>query len=306
MKNVRHMLVFCQIVESGSLTAAASRLSLSKSVLSQQLKALEQELGVSLLNRNTRSQTLTSAGQAFYEQCREVGRLIDQAWDIARDSQQLALGTLRLTAPNALIESIVGPAVGALVAQHPGITPILLSEDTRAHLIKDDIHLAIRVGKMASSEFKQRKLGSFRDVLCASPSYLSQNPLQIESLSMRPPQSPALHYIANAWQGTQIRHRLTPKAGGRAIYLQFTATRYCNSLPAVIALCQEGCGLAYIPEFVFRAHAHSGALVEALPDYTCETADIYAVHAFAGNPPTLVRLAIDAIRLRIDQLIKTP
>lgn len=298
-KYVRHMLVFSHVVEAGSVSAAAARLKLTKSVISQQLKTLEQELGVALLNRNTRSQVLTSAGQDFYEQCQQINQIITQAWHSARESQKLALGALRISAPNALIEPFVAPALGRLVEQNEGITPTLLSDDTRAHLIKDEIDLAIRVGKMQSSEFRQRKLGSFRDVLCASPAYLEKHRISQDWLLEHQGKRVDVNYVANSWQGTHIKHKLTHHTTGKSLRLIFTANRLCNSLPAVVELCRAGCGFAYIPDFVFRRHEKTGELVNVMPDYLCDAATIYAVHAFGSGAPTLVQLTIDAIRDRI-------
>ena len=86
--HLRHMLLFRTLVDAGTLTAAAEQLSLSKSVLSQHLKALEQALGVQLLQRTTRKQVLTPAGQEFYQRCADIEHLVDVAWQTARDSQQ--------------------------------------------------------------------------------------------------------------------------------------------------------------------------------------------------------------------------
>lgn len=304
-KYVRHMLVFSHVVEAGSVSAAAARLKLSKSVISQQLKALEQELGVSLLNRNTRSQVLTSAGQDFYEQCQKINGIITDAWGSARESQKLALGTIRVSAPNALIEPFVAPALGRLVEHNDGITPTLLSDDNRAHLIRDEIDLAIRVGKMQSSEFKQRKLGSFRDVLCASPGYLDKHDITPKWLLEHQGKRVDVNYVANSWQGSHIKHKLTQVESGKSIKLIFNPNRLCNSLPAVVQMCRAGCGFAYIPDFVFNRYQDTQELVSVLPGYVCDSASIYAVHAYSGTPPTLVRLAIDAIRDTITEVMES-
>lgn len=302
-KHLRHMLVFSTIVESGSISGAATQLGLAKSVVSQHLKKLEQELGISLLNRSTRTQALTPAGQVFYQHCQQLQSIVQQAWQEARDSQRLALGTLRISAPNALIGPIVAPAIGELVSRHAGIQPTLLGNDARVNLMEDKIDLAIRVGKMPSSEYRQRKIGGFYDVLCASPDHLQRHPFIPQRLSGTQPAMPEVDYVANSWQGVHIQHLLKHKTSKEVIQLSFNATRQCNSLPAVVAMAVAGCGLAFIPDFVFNPHKQRRELIEVLPDYECEFAPIYAVHAYAGPPPTLVRLAIDAIKQRLEQSI---
>ena len=85
MKMLRHMAIFAQVVEAGSITEAAATLDLSKSVVSQHLSALESELGVLLIKRSTRKHNLTSAGRNFYQSCQEINRLSDFAWQQAQD-----------------------------------------------------------------------------------------------------------------------------------------------------------------------------------------------------------------------------
>jgi DNA-binding transcriptional LysR family regulator len=298
IKYMRHMVVFSHIVEAGGVSAAATALRLSKSVISQQLKSLEQELGVSLLNRSTRQQELTPAGQSFYEQCKQVNAIALQAWENARETQQLALGAIRISAPNALMGTIVAPAIGKLVEHQEGITPTLISDDQRVDLIKDKIDLAIRVGEMPSSDYIQRKLWAFKDVLCAAPGYIKRHNITAQLLSNSDTKHPELNYVANSWQGTHIQHTFLHKITKAPLKLAFTANRLCNSLPAVIAMAKAGSGLALIPDFVLNKHKRD--LVAVLPDFESEAVPIFAVYAFASAPPTLVRLSIEAIKHEIE------
>jgi len=300
IKYMRHMVIFSHIVEMGGISAAAIQLKLSKSVISQQLKSLENELGVSLLNRSTRQQVLTPAGQLFYKQCKQVNEIALQAWENAREVQKLALGSIRISAPNALMEPIVAPAISELVERHEGITPTLISEDRRVNLIDDKIDLAIRVGEMPSCDYKQRKLGYFKDVLCAAPDYVEKHNITSQLLSGS---YPKLNYVSNSWQGVRIQHTLLHKITKEPIKLSFTANRICNSLPVVITMAKAGSGLALIPDFVFKKHRPS--LIEVLPDFECKAVPIFAVHAFANTPPTVVRLAIEAVKLEIEKYMRT-
>ena len=303
-KHIRHMLFFMEIVETGSISGAAARIGISKSVISQHLKILENDLGLTLLTRSTRQQELTSAGRQFYKRCREMHDVVYQAWQEARDHQQLALGVLRISAPHALIGSIVAPAIGDLVCENEGITPYLIGNDNRANLIEDKIDLAIRVGKMPSSEYKQKKIGGFFDVLCASPEYLKKHQISPTHMMDTHLSMQKVDYVANSWQGTQITHVLKHKINLDEVKLSFTANRKCNSLPAVVAMARAGCGLAFIPDFVFRPHEERGDLVAVFPEYLCEYAPVYAVYAHKGQPPTLVRLAIDAIKKQLQESIE--
>ncbi|CCK75354.1 Transcriptional regulator, LysR family [Oleispira antarctica RB-8] len=300
---LRHMLVFSQIVDEGGISLAAAKLQVSKSAVSQQLKALENELGVTLINRNTRSQVLTAAGKVFYERCSAINNIVNTAWGEARDSQGLALGNISISSPNALIATIVAPALGRLVEKHEGITPTLSGDDSRVSLINSEIHLAIRVGNMPNSEYKQRKLGEFRDVLCANPNYLKKHTIDQSYLLAQEGKRIDVNYIANNWQGAQITHRLYEKKTGKPVVLKFTANRMCNSLPAVVELTRAGCGFAYIPDFLFNKYKLTNELVEVMPEYLGESAPIYAVHAYAGEVPILVKITIDAIKQQMEKLM---
>ena len=105
------MSVFAHIVEAGSITRAAESLQLSKSVVSQHLKALEKDLGVLLIKRSTRKHILTSTGQDFYESCKEINQITDIAWQRAQESIETPKGSIKITAPNALMDVIIAPAI---------------------------------------------------------------------------------------------------------------------------------------------------------------------------------------------------
>jgi DNA-binding transcriptional LysR family regulator len=182
------------------------------------------------------------------------------------------------------------------VEKNEGINPTLLGIDCRVNLIKEEIDLAIRIGEMPSSDYKQRKLGSFRDVLCASPGYLEKHGITQAKLLKQQSKAIDVNYIANSWQGAHIKHALSHKKNGKLAKLVFAANRMSNSLPAVISMTKAGCGLAFLPDFIFNRYKCSNELTEVMPDYLCELASVYAVHAYASTPPTLVRLVIEAIK----------
>lgn len=281
--HVRHMLLFRTLVEAGSLTAAAEQLQLSKSVLSQHLKSLEQALGVQLLQRTTRRQTLTPAGQLFYQQCGDIQRQVDLAWQTARDSQQQLAGPLRITAPYALMDSVIAPVIAELVAQHPQTQPSLIADDQRLDLLEHHIDLAIRVGESPDSSLRQRKIGQFSDVLAASSAYMEQRPpLSGENCSEH-------EFIANAWQGS--KSRLTLYRGEKQLLLDIHARRFANNLNGVLALARAGAGIAYIPEFVA---ASEPALQTLLPGFRSDAVNVYALHPYQPLP-RLVRHAIEEI-----------
>ena len=314
MKFLRHMMVFSKVVESGSISAAADQLSLSKSVVSQQLQTLEKELNVELLKRTTRRQVLTPAGKQFYQQCQQIDQLSQRAWSDARDSQQLAIGSVSISAPHALMDTIVAPAIGALVSQHPQITPYLHTDDSRVHLIQDNIDIAIRIGQSKDSEFKQKRIGQFDDQLCISLRYLekhlektagsafshtSSTQCFLDEIRANPSLITQFDYIANSWQGSRVTHQLFKYE--QCCSVQFQPTRFANSINGVLALALEGAGLALIPQLVLAQlnDSQRAEFVVLTTQYKLNTLPVFALHAFSQSTPYIVQMCIDAIQERM-------
>ncbi|GAA6150887.1 LysR family transcriptional regulator [Pseudoteredinibacter isoporae] len=289
MNQLRHMSVFAHIVEKGSITAAAAHLDVSKSVVSQYLSRLEKALGVSLLKRTTRQQVLTPAGQAFYESCHAINQQAEQAWQHARQTLEEPQGRVRITAPDALMSTLVAPAISPVIQQYASLSIELISSDKRLAINADDIDLAIRVGESLASNVKQRRIGEFRDVLCRSASTASQ---KINDQTV---------YIANTWQGSTIQHRLyDPSRRKRLNYVPDTLCRV-DSYHTSMALIQSGAGIGLIPDFLVKASA--GMICEAFPGYQLPANTVYALHPYRQHMPLGVSVCLDAIKNKLDESI---
>lgn len=306
MKHLRHMVVFKQIVEAGSISAAALDLNISKSVVSQQLNTLEEELGVVLLKRTTRRQVLTPVGKAFYAQCKQILKMTQEAWDQARAGQAEPSGMIAINAPHALVDFIVSPAVAGLSQKFDKIIPTIHANDQRTHLLEDGIDLAVRVGESSSSEYRQRLLGHFRDVLCAAPEYLQKENFSQGKLEGQPELSLSLNYVVNAWQGKTNEYILTHKGNGHPMKLGFQANRFTDSLGAVIGLIRAGAGIGLIPDFIFESYRQQKQLVAICPDYELPKVPVYSIHAFGKNPPSTVRWAIEFLKKEMDKRASPP
>lgn len=154
MNRLRQMSIFAHIVEQGSVSTAADKLELSKSVVSQHLKMLEQELGITLLKRTTRRQSLTEIGEQFYQSCKNINLIADTAWDNTRQHQTEPSGRIRITAPHALMDTLIAPVIADLIKLYPKLRPELINDDQRLDFMQHDIDLAIRVGHSPDSTLK--------------------------------------------------------------------------------------------------------------------------------------------------------
>jgi DNA-binding transcriptional LysR family regulator len=288
MNQLRYMSVFAHIVEQGSITAAAEHLGLSKSVVSQHLKGLEEELGVVLLKRTTRKQSLTTAGQAFYERCREMNDVARTAWQQARDTLEEPQGRVRITAPDALMGALVVPALAAVIKRYPGIAIELISNDLPLAIAAGDIDLAIRVGASESSLLKQRRIGAFRDVLCSH-------------VNLGEDVSESTLYIANDWQGTDIRHRFCHRH--RQESFEFAPTRLCrvDSFNTSLALIRQAVGVGLIPEFLLQPS--ETALRNVFPELELPENPVYALHPYDRFLPLGVTACLQAIEAQLRRTI---
>ena len=190
--NLRRLIYFAAVVETGSFTAAAERLGITKAVVSQQVARLEREFRTSLLVRTTRKVLPTEAGQAFYHRCALILRDTESAFDELAQGSAEPRGTLRLTAPFDYGINVVVPAIAAFTKQYPDCKVDALLSDQTLDMLSGGIELAIRVGWLPDTALQARRIGSFRQLLVASPSMARQ-----VARITRPKDLEQLPFIAN-------------------------------------------------------------------------------------------------------------
>ncbi|HHF2902646.1 TPA: LysR family transcriptional regulator [Vibrio diabolicus] len=293
MKNEFHrMQVFAQIVESGSITKAADKLDLSKSVVSHHLQELEQHLDVKLLTRTTRRQSLTDAGQRFYQRCLEVRKLVSLAEEEVRESCSDFAGTITITSPHTLMTHLIGPAMCEFMKSHPRIEPQLLANDMRLDLIEKYIDLSVTVGTLPDSTSRAIKLGELHQVLCCHPDYLGKAqillPITSNDLS-------EYHYIANQWEGINSQRSFDINKGKVCTY-QFKATRIGDSVPTIRMMALNGLGVACLPKQAIEQDLKKGILVNILPKDQVLKASFYVVHNYGLQVPARIRAFIEHLK----------
>jgi DNA-binding transcriptional LysR family regulator len=286
---LKRMALFAEIVDSGSISAAARRVGSTPSALSQQLRLLEQALGLVLLNRTTRRITLTEAGERYYPACAAMvaqARSADQALERLRDEPE---GELRLAAPIGFGE-LLATALEPL-RRHPRLRLHLLLDDTPIDLIAERVDLALRVGRFTDSTLVARRLGELQRQLCAAPRYLAErgwprHPRELAGFDWlgMPPRSGAVETVSfHRAQGEREEVRVEP----RLLASQVTALQ---------AMAVAGWGLyAGMADDVRQAIAQ-GQLTPVLPDWRLEPAAVFAVTPRRGEQPAKVRHALQALQ----------
>ncbi|MDD1793260.1 LysR family transcriptional regulator [Enterovibrio sp. ZSDZ42] len=278
MNKLKQMTLFMHVVEMGSITNAADKLDTSKSVVSQALKQLELDLDTTLLTRTTRRQSLTQSGEHFYQYCCEMHRVAEHAWEEMKVQQTIPKGKITLTAPNALMSSLVVPALLTAYADYPDVELNLINDDNQLDLMENNIDLAIRAGRSLPSNNKQRRIGEFRDVLCCAKD-------SDFSLVNAP-------YIAHQWQPKTVSHELYNPLTNETRSLTFSPRHRTNAMQTTLALIESGYGLGILPNFTVSTNPK---LKPVLPDFQMPRVNVYALHPFHGTVPIGVKMAIDAI-----------
>lgn len=297
---MKHLLsnqtrIFIAVVETGSVTAAAYRLEMGKSGVSDALKQLESMLGAQLLMRTTRRQSLTAIGETFYCRCKSMHDLATVALEEVNEYLAEPSGPIRITAPHAIIDFAVAPALAALVERYPKVEPDVLVDDKRIDLIKHQISLALTVGEMPDSEFKSRRIGYVQDVLCASPALIKKFNLDLKSRSIEK-SIQTLPYVANHWEGAEPTTCLTHLDTGKSMQFRFRRVASVNSVDAALSLIVNGLGFGALPNFILGDRLKSRELVAVLPEYESRKSALYAVHPYGSVPPLSVRILVEELQ----------
>lgn len=279
------MMAFFYVVEAGSITAASEQMRLSKAAVSQYIKDLEQAVGTQLLKRTTRRQTVTENGRFFYEHCRKVSEIASGAFLGLQQKQLVPQGAIRITAPQAFMETLITPVISALLEEYPDLKPELISSDAHLDLIGNNIDLAIRVGQSRNSAIKQRKVGEFRDVLSSTK-------------HVAPDHVDTVPYIANTWEGENIELTLHNDAGDS---LQYKPRISCtsDSFHTCLSLLLSGAGVGRLPDFIF---SRNPTLKRVYKEYQLPINNVYALHTFGEIPPINLIICIKAIEERFKVL----
>lgn len=267
---LKSLAVFVYVVEEGSFRAAASRLELSPSVVSHHINQLEKKLGVALFYRSTRTLSLTEDGSRLLQSATEMIAAAENSLGMYATSAENRLINMRVAIPNMLQEHPVFDRIIEFAKINPGIKLILMSSDTALNLIKENVDVAIRVGKLSDSEFKARKIGQDRRVTVASSALLKRykkltHPDQISVCDCISFSSvPDIFYFKK----------------GRASFKVWGVTAAATDTVSIMQrFCIAGVGVAGLPYESAKSDIKKKRLIEILPDWSNHPLDIYALWA---------------------------
>lgn len=289
MDDLKRMAVFASVVQHGSMTGAGRALSMSPSAVSQQVRQLEREGGVTLLHRSTRKLALTEAGQRYHAQCAAMCAAAEQARAELAAARDAPSGELRMSATVGFARH-VSPALGAMLAQYPSLRLRLLVDDAPIDLINARVDLAVRFGRLADSTWTARRLGALEWWLCASPEYLDRHG------SPETPDALLAHgWLGFAREGAGLLLDLRgPEGAARSLRVEPRIVS--NNQLSIQQMCEAGLGVALMGSLDVQDALASGRLVRLLPQWTMGTLDIWAVTPQRDAQPAKVRQAIAALQ----------
>jgi len=177
MDTIEGMRVFATVAEQGSFTAAAKRLGISTALASKYVRQLEDKLGAQLLIRTTRHVHPTDMGVMYADRCRSVLEQMDEMLDLAGSHAQKIVGHLRIAGPRIIGEELLSLCVQTFLEEHPSVTVDLRLEERKVDVIAEGFDVAVRIGELADSSLKAKKVADYSYHLCASADYIAAHGL---------------------------------------------------------------------------------------------------------------------------------
>jgi DNA-binding transcriptional LysR family regulator len=277
---------FAAVVERGSFTAAASALQTAKSSVSETVRALEERMGVRLLERTTRRVRPTEAGATFYRHCRRLLEDIANARSEAQAAQKQPVGRLRIGAPDAFAERYIVPGLGLFLLQYPTIEIELVEAAATTDLVDEGLDLAIRIVEQPEPRLVVRRIATSRIAIVGSPIYLAAKGTPLKPRDIL--HHRLIGFTPLAWRGTW-------RIGKESIGVQPKVLT--NNTESLRAAALAGLGLAAVPEWLVADALVTGQLTRVLGEHDTPASGIYAVY------PTN-RLLASRVRVFVDHLAR--
>jgi DNA-binding transcriptional LysR family regulator len=274
--DLNSLLIFAKVVEANSFSEAARRLNLPVSTVSRRVAELEDELGVRLLERSTRSLRLTELGLEIYEHAQRSLEISDAVHDIVSNQQTEVTGVLRISTPPSISDSMIAPLIGAFQASYPAVRVQIFVTERYVDLISEGVDVAFRLGDLKDSNLVARKVLTYRHQLVASPTYLKEakTPESPEDLHAHKLLAFGNHHATNSWELFHIngvdKHTVT-----------FQPYLSINEFFGLSSLLISGGGIGVLPPIVQPELIREGRLVEVMPDWRFRTLNLSMV--YLGN-----------------------
>jgi len=296
MDRFENMNIFNRVVETGSISGAAERAGVAKSVVSRRLKELEAHLGVELFHRTTRRMNLTDTGRAFYKQSVRILEDVMEAELATSQVHSTLRGGLKVALPSTFGLMHMGPAINEFLLLHPEIEFDLDFNDRSVDLMQEGFDLAIRIAKLPDSSLIARRLAPIRHIACASPGYLDKHGIPETPSDLVDHHCLTYNLLADndKWffqdtNGTSITTKIHP-------YLQASSGEFLRSA------AKDNLGVIQLPSFIVYKEIEQGTLLPILNKYQRNDLNAYAIYPQTRHLSQRVRAFIDFLLHRFEDV----
>ena len=268
---------FVALAEAGSFTRAGEKLRCSRSHISKQLAQLEDDLGVTLMVRTTRTQHLTPQGEAFYERCKTSLNGIAHAIDRVIESADSLSGAIKINSVGGYIgEEIIGPLVSDFMTQHPDISIELDFASKRVDLISGEFDFVFRMGELSDSSLIARKLADIRSNTYASPGYIAH---------YGKPATPKDLEGHRCITGSLQQWSFTNHKRNQNLEITVNGNLTCKNGRIMVSAAVAGRGIIRVPEFYCQKERQQGLLLPLFDDWEIASTPLYLVYLQDKHQP---------------------
>ena len=287
------LTAFVAVAEQRNFTRAAANLGIAPSTLSQTIRALEERLGVRLLNRTTRSVATTEAGERLLAELQPALDGIGKAMETVNAYRDTPMGTLRLLVSRPASLNIVAPLLTPFLAAHPAITVEITTDDSRQDMVKGGFDAGVRIGELIEQDMIAVRLtDSYRMVAVASTDYLEKNP------------GPAHPDDLHAHKCIRLRgsdgavHPWRFERGDERLEVAVEGDLVVDDLLLALFAARDGAGVAYLPDAFVCPYMERGRLVRLLEDWSLTKSGVFLYYSGRRQVPAPLQAFISFVRQR--------
>lgn len=287
MDRLQWMKTFVRVVDAGSFTAVARDLGVNQSAVSKQVQALEQWLGVPLLVRTTRRQSITEAGRRFHDRCLQMLETLEDAEREVRQAEELVEGEVTVTASVTFGRLHLVPRLAAFQARYPRLNVRLNLDDAFVDLIAEGVDVAFRLGALRDSRLVAQRIGTAWRMTLASPKYLARRGEPMHPADLL--QHDCLIYT----RLSEPRRWVYEGADGQPVSVDVKGRLLTSSSEALSQAVREGLGIAYTTQWNFFDELQQGTVVPILGQYRPQAMPLHVVYQPSRRPSLKVKAFVN-------------
>lgn len=287
MDRLKSMEVFVAVVDEKSLTAAASKLDISRSMATRHINTLEESLGVKLLYRSTRNLVLTSNGEELVPFCRDILKQSEMLYHVAQHQHSALEGKIALASSISFGQLYLAQSVERFLELHPNVSIELHIFDKPVDAIKEGVDIAIEGGNRLPDQLIGRRLADFPSVICATPEYINSHEQICEPQDLTHHNCLVHKKLGQVWS-------FTDKGNAKNTFSVKVKSNYTvNDTTILLKATLSSRGLCCLPVPDVRDYIESGLLTTVLDEYHVNQFGIWALYASRHYQPKLHKAFLD-------------